>query len=106
MFSCFQKLFVFRKTARNFNVGMAKAGRVTIVEVEEIVEPGEIPAEEVHLPSIYVHKLLKGKSYEKRIEVRSNVCRPLDNYSSIFVSLSCRIAHKIRKKISEIFLRS
>ena len=70
---------------------MAKAGRVTIVEVEEIVEPGEILAEDVHLPSIYVHKLLKGKSYEKRIEVRSNVCRPLDSYSSVFVSLSLTI---------------
>ncbi|KAI0224557.1 Succinyl-CoA:3-ketoacid coenzyme A transferase 1, mitochondrial [Lamellibrachia satsuma] len=58
----------FRKTARNFSVGMAKAGRQAIVEVEEIVDTGEIPAEDVHLPSIYVHKLLKGKIFEKRIE--------------------------------------
>ena len=60
---------IFRKTARNFSVGMAKAGRRAIVEVEEIVDTGEIPAEDIHLPSIYVHTLLKGKSYEKRIEV-------------------------------------
>ncbi|KAK2193966.1 hypothetical protein NP493_4g09039 [Ridgeia piscesae] len=58
----------FRKTARNFSVGMAKAGRRTIVEVEEIVDTGEIPAEDIHLPSIYVHTLLQGKNYEKRIE--------------------------------------
>lgn len=67
--SCLTTWFGFRKTARNFSVGMAKAGRQAIVEVEEIVDTGEIPAENVHLPSIYVHKLLKGKIFEKRIEV-------------------------------------
>merc|ERR1711988_1129591 len=58
----------FRKTARNFNVPAAKAGKITIVEVEEIVEPGEIIPEDVHLPSVYVQRLVKGPSYEKRIE--------------------------------------
>lgn len=58
----------FRKTARNFNVPAAKAGKVTIVEVEEIVDTGTIPPEDVHLPSVYVQKVIQGASYEKRIE--------------------------------------
>ena len=58
-----------RKTTRNFNVAMAKASAVTIVEVEEIVETGEMSPEDVHLPSIYVQRLLLGPKYEKRIEV-------------------------------------
>jgi len=59
---------VFRKTARNFNVPIAKAGKVCIVEVEEIVETGTISPEDVHLPNIYVQRVIKGDSYEKRIE--------------------------------------
>jgi len=58
----------FRKTARNFNVPVAKAGKVCLVEVEEIVEIGTIPPEDVHLPSVYVQGLIKGEKYEKRIE--------------------------------------
>ncbi|XP_033738346.1 succinyl-CoA:3-ketoacid coenzyme A transferase 1, mitochondrial-like [Pecten maximus] len=58
----------FRKTARNFNPPMCKAGKVTIAEVEEIVEVGEIPAEDVHVPHVYVQRVIKGPSYEKRIE--------------------------------------
>ena len=59
-----------RKTAMNFNPPMCKAGKICIVEVEEIVEVGEIPADQVHVPSIYVQGVLLGKDYEKRIEVR------------------------------------
>lgn len=59
---------VFRGTARNFNPDMAKAARVTIAEVEEIVPAGSLRPEDVHLPGIYVHRLIKGPSYEKRIE--------------------------------------
>lgn len=59
---------IFRKTARNFNQPMAKAGKITIVEVEEIVEVGEIPPDNIHLPSVYVQGILKGEKYEKRIE--------------------------------------
>jgi 3-oxoacid CoA-transferase len=55
------------------NVPMAKAGKVCIVEVEEIVETGSISPEDVHLPSIYVQRLIKGEKYEKRIEVISAV---------------------------------
>ena len=58
-----------RKTARNFNPPMCKAGRVCIAEVEEIVENGEIPEEDVHVPHIYVQRVIQGSNYEKRIEV-------------------------------------
>merc|ERR1711962_1710226 len=55
-------------TANNFNLPMAKAAKITIAEVEEVVEVVEIPPDQVHLPSIYVQKVVKGPSYEKRIE--------------------------------------
>ena len=60
---------VFNKTARNFNPLCAKAARVTIAEVEELVEVGELTPEEVHLPGIYVHRIFQGDSYEKPIEI-------------------------------------
>jgi 3-oxoacid CoA-transferase len=59
---------IFRKAARNFNLPMAKASKVCIVEVEEIVETGSISPDDVHLPCIYVQRLIKGDRYEKRIE--------------------------------------
>uniref|UniRef100_A0A4W4GQF8 Succinyl-CoA:3-ketoacid-coenzyme A transferase n=1 Tax=Electrophorus electricus TaxID=8005 RepID=A0A4W4GQF8_ELEEL len=59
---------IFRKTARNFNQPMCKAARVTIVEVEEIVDVGTFTEEDIHIPSIYVHRIVKGDQYEKRIE--------------------------------------
>ncbi|GAM20009.1 hypothetical protein SAMD00019534_031840 [Acytostelium subglobosum LB1] len=59
---------VFRNTARNFNPPMATAGRITIAEVEEIVEAGELKPDEIHLSGIYVARVIKGPSYEKRIE--------------------------------------
>lgn len=59
---------VYRKTARNFNPEMATAARVTIAEVEELVQVGEIKPDEVHTPGIYVHRIIQGKHYEKRIE--------------------------------------
>jgi len=62
---------IFRRTARNFNPPMATAARVTIAEVEEIVEAGQLDPDEIHLPGIYVHRLLKGDHYEKRIEKRT-----------------------------------
>ena len=62
---------VFRGTTRNFNAVMAMAGRVTIAEVEELVEPGEIDPDHVHVPGIYVHRIFKGIDYEKRIEQRT-----------------------------------
>jgi 3-oxoacid CoA-transferase A subunit len=62
---------VFRKTARNFSPMMAMAARVTIVEVEEIVEVGSIEPDQVHVPGIFVQRVLQGPRYEKRIEQRT-----------------------------------
>jgi 3-oxoacid CoA-transferase subunit A len=62
---------VFRKTTRNYSVPMAKAGNITIVEVEHLVQPGEIDPDQVHVPGIYVHRIFEGKNYEKRIERRT-----------------------------------
>jgi 3-oxoacid CoA-transferase subunit A len=62
---------VYRKTARNFNPMMATAGKITIVEVEHLVEPGEIDPDQVHTPSVYVQRIFQGENYEKRIERRT-----------------------------------
>ncbi|WP_323786206.1 CoA transferase subunit A [Thalassovita sp.] len=61
---------VFRKTARNFNPPAAMCGKVCVVEVEEIVEPGELDPDKIHLPGVYVHRIIKGE-HEKRIEQRT-----------------------------------
>jgi 3-oxoacid CoA-transferase subunit A len=62
----------YRKTARNFNPIMATAARLTIAEVERLVEPGEIDPESVHTPGVYVERILRGTDYEKRIEQRTH----------------------------------
>jgi len=62
---------VFRKTTRNYSVPMAKAGNITIAEVEQLVQPGEIDPDAVHVPVIYVHRIFQGSKYEKRIERRT-----------------------------------
>jgi len=62
----------YRKTARNFNPIMATAARLTIAEVERLVEPGEIDPESVHTPGVYVKRILQGTTYEKRIEQRTH----------------------------------
>ncbi|WP_395399002.1 CoA transferase subunit A [Pseudoduganella sp. UC29_106] len=62
---------VFRKTARNFNPNVATAGKVCVVEVEQIVETGEIDPDSVHLPGIFVHRLVLNATPEKRIEQRT-----------------------------------
>jgi 3-oxoacid CoA-transferase subunit A len=62
---------VFRKTARNFNPVMCGAAKVTIVEAEEIVPVGELPPDSIHVPSIYVQRLVLGKDYQKPIERRT-----------------------------------
>ncbi len=61
---------VFRKTSRNFNPLVATAGKITIVEVEKLVEIGELDPDEIHLPGIYVQRVLVGDAFEKRIERR------------------------------------
>lgn len=62
---------VFRRTARNFNPNVAMAGKVTIVEVERVVETGEIDPDDVHLPGIFVHRIVVNAQPEKRIEQRT-----------------------------------
>ena len=59
---------IFRKTTRNFSTSMAKAGSITIAEVEHLVDPEEMEPDQVHVPGIYVHRIFQGKDYEKRIE--------------------------------------
>ena len=62
---------MFRGTARNFNAMMAKAGKITIAEVEEIVEVGTLDPNHIHVAGVYVHRLFQGENYEKRIEQRT-----------------------------------
>jgi 3-oxoacid CoA-transferase subunit A len=62
---------IYRRTARNFNPIMATAAAVTIAEVERLVEPGEIDADHVHTPGIYVKRLIQGRDYIKQIEKRT-----------------------------------
>jgi 3-oxoacid CoA-transferase subunit A len=62
---------VFRKTTRNFSTSMAKAGDITIAEVEELVEPGMLDPDYVHVAGIYVHRIFQGTHYEKRIEKKT-----------------------------------
>jgi 3-oxoacid CoA-transferase subunit A len=59
---------IFRKTARNFNPMAATAGRITIAEVEELVEIGDLDPDQVHTPGIFIQRIFKGQAYEKRIE--------------------------------------
>ena len=62
---------VYKETARNFNPLMAMAGKITIAEVEELVEAGELDPDSVHTPGIFVHRIFQGSDYEKRIEQRT-----------------------------------
>lgn len=59
---------IFRSTSRNFNPVMAMAGKITVAEVEELVEVGALDPDHVHTPGVYVHRIFKGVNYEKRIE--------------------------------------
>jgi len=62
---------IFKATSRNFNTVMAMAGKITIAEVEELVEPGQLDPNQIHTPGIYVHRIFQGKDYEKRIEKKT-----------------------------------
>jgi 3-oxoacid CoA-transferase subunit A len=62
---------VYRATARNFNPMMAMGGKITIAEVEHLVQPGELDPDQIHTPGIYVHRIFQGNNYEKRIEQRT-----------------------------------
>ncbi len=62
---------IYKDTARNFNPLMAMAGKITIAEVEELVEDGELDPNFIHTPGVYVHRIFKGENYEKRIEQKT-----------------------------------
>jgi 3-oxoacid CoA-transferase subunit A len=62
---------IFKGTARNFNPAMAMAGKITIAEVEELVDPGELDPNQIHTPGIFIQRIFQGDSYEKRIEQRT-----------------------------------
>jgi len=62
---------IFRKTSRNFNPMAATAGKITVAEVEELVEVGELDPDQIHTPGIYVQRIFKGSHYQKRIEQRT-----------------------------------
>jgi len=68
---------------------MCKAAKITIAEVEEIIDIDEIPAEDVHIPSVYVQRIIQGKSYEKRIEVSQSSFNCINigrSYFPVFVN--------------------
>ena len=62
---------IFKGTARNFNPNMCGAAKVTVVEVEELVKPGELDPNQIHIPGIFVQRIFQGERYEKRIEQRT-----------------------------------
>ena len=62
---------IYRKTARNFNPPMATAGRITVAEVEELVEVGTLDPDQIHTPGIYVKRIIAGKNYQRLIEKRT-----------------------------------
>ena len=66
---------IYRGTARNFNPPMAMAGKITIAEVEELVQPGELDPNHVHTPGIFVQRIFKGQKFEKRIEQRTVITK-------------------------------
>ena len=67
---------IYRKTARNFNPMMASAGRVTVAEVEKLVEPGELDPDQIHTPGIFVQRIIQGPAYRRQIENRTTRKRP------------------------------
>lgn len=67
---------VYKGTARNFNPMMAMAGRITVAEVEELVEPGELDPNHIHTPGIFVQRIFQGERFEKRVEQRTVRPRP------------------------------
>jgi len=67
---------IYRKTARNFNPMMASAGRVTVAEVEKLVEPGELDPDQIHTPGIFVQRIIQGPAYRRQIENRTTRRRP------------------------------
>ena len=87
---------VYRKTARNFNPMIATCGKICIAEVEELVEVGEIDPDDVHTAGIYVDRIIKGPSYEKRIEFRTMSDTPSQKVSPIREAMAQRAAKELK----------
>ena len=94
---------IFRKTAMNFNPPMCKAAKFCVAEVEEIVEVGEILPGHVHIPSIYVNKILLGKNYEKRIERKTLTVPGQSSVSDKGDSPAARMREKIVRRAAMEF---
>ncbi|MEK6245247.1 MAG: 3-oxoacid CoA-transferase [Pseudomonadota bacterium] len=87
---------VYRKTARNFNPMIATCGKVTVAEVEQLVEVGELDPEQVHTPGVYVKRILQGERYEKRIEFRTVSGAASKKDSPIRERMAKRAAEELR----------
>jgi 3-oxoacid CoA-transferase len=87
---------VFRKTARNFNPMIATCGKVCVAEVEQLVEVGELAADEIHVPGIYVDRIIQGEKYEKRIEFRTIAGANTGKESPIRTAMAQRAAKELR----------
>ena len=87
---------VFRKTARNFNPMIATCGKVCVAEVEELVEVGTLEPDQVHVPGIYVDRIIKGEKYEKRIEFRTIAGANTGKESPIRTAMAQRAAKELR----------
>lgn len=93
---------IFRRAAYNFNIPMVKAANVSIVEVEEIVDVGQIEPEHVHIPAIYVHRVVLGSKYEKRIE-KVKLRSDAQQSSSVSMSPEQQLRIKIAKRAAKEF---
>jgi 3-oxoacid CoA-transferase len=87
---------VFRKTARNFNPMIATCGKVCVAEVEELVEVGELDPNQIHVPGIYVDRIIQGEKYEKRIEFRTIAGANTGKESPIRMAMAQRAAKELR----------
>lgn len=94
---------IFRGTARNFNRPMATAGKICIAEVEEILETGELPPDQIHLPGIYVQRVVKAEIAEKRIERRTTAAPASDSSDSKPKSEAQLIRERIARRASHEF---
>lgn len=90
---------VFRKSARNFNPVMCKAAKCTIVEVEEIVALGSLDPENIQVPGVYVHRIVKGEKFEKRIE-RMKVRSVTTKASSVSATPAAKLRERIARRVA------
>lgn len=93
---------IFRQTARNFNPDCARAGKICIAEVEELVEAGTLSPDEIHLPGVFVNRIIKGDKYEKRIEKRT-VAKPVEDNKDTSVTKAVSGRDRIVRRAAKEF---